>query len=67
MTGLEIILSIILYIALGLWIAFKRNWYEYQADDTEGQFWLSLISVVLMPINLIIVFVREFIIAEWDN
>lgn len=60
MTGLEITLIIILYIALGLWICQKRKWYR---GDVER----CVFSIIVMPINLIIIIFREFILGEWSE
>ena len=67
MTTLEIILSTILYISLGLWITYKRNWYNGMRQDNAERFNINLLAVVLMPLNLIIVIFRELILREWDN
>lgn len=68
MTTLEIILSLILYILIGLWITYKRNWYKSSILNSDGDiFTFNLFAVLLMPFNLIIVILREFIIREWNN
>jgi hypothetical protein len=63
MTGLEIILSIIVYLTLGLWICQKRDWYE----DYEEPFITCVMACLLTPLNLIVVLFSQFIVREWDN
>lgn len=67
MTGLEILLSILLYIALGLWICFKRDWYEAWNDSQGEQIWYCMFAVLFTPLNLIIVLFKEFLIRDWYN
>ena len=65
MTNLEIKLSIILYIIVGLWLCYKRDWYD--TNTGEEQFFICGIAIILMPINLLIILVKEFILSDWDN
>lgn len=58
-----IILSAILYLFIGLWICYKREWYENW--ETNGL--ICFIAIVFMPINLLILLIKEFVIREWDN
>jgi len=67
MTTLEIILSLMLYISFGMWICFKRDWYESQATDGGEALFLNGIAILCMPLNLIIIIIREFILRDWDN
>lgn len=60
---LTIIFASILYLITGLWICYKREWY-YTYDNPSLVCW---IATILMPINLIFVFVAVFLIDEWDN
>jgi len=66
---ITIILIAIIWIMIALWILEKRNWYKYknsQSDSFPND--VSIIfSILFMPINLIIIFVKEFIISKWDN
>ena len=63
MTELEIILIAILWILLGFWIAWKRQWYDEYDDDSR--FFIVMISIILMPINFLIVFIKVFICTKW--
>ena len=63
MTGLEILLSIIVYISLGLWICQKRSWYE----GYEEPFMTCLVACALTPLNLVVVVFGQFILRKWDN
>ncbi len=61
MTLLEIILSITLYLIVGLWICFKCNWYE-DFDYPKTNIGIVL---VLMPLFLIYYITDNFIIKPW--
>lgn len=67
MTTLELILSILLYISLGMWICHKRNWYNKSCDGLDDSLFLNGFAIAFMPINLIIVLIRELILREWDS
>ena len=67
MTTLEIILSTILYISLGLWITYKRNWYNGMTLDAGERFFINVLAIALMPLNIIIVIFRGLLLREWDN
>lgn len=66
---ITIILIAIIWIFVALWILEKRGWYKYKESEVDS--FDSLVSIIFsilfMPINLIIIFVKEFIISEWDN
>jgi hypothetical protein len=64
MTILEIILSIILYISIGSWISMKRNWYRNLGSEATEAICCNLI---LMPLALILVIIRELFVREWDD
>lgn len=65
MTGLEILLFIALYIIVGLWVCYKRDWYDASADTNGDQILICTIATIGMPLNLIIVFFSEFLIRKW--
>ena len=58
-----IILLSILYIIIGLWICFKRDWYKHYIDQGG----VCTAAVIFMPINLLIVFFKEFLINKWNS
>lgn len=65
MTTLEFVLITIIYIAIGLWISYKRDWYVGWCDDLGWQGFVNIVSIAFMPINLIIVLIKEFFIRKW--
>ena len=67
MTTLEIILSILLYLSFGMWLCHKREWYSNQAVDNGEAFFINALACVFMPLNLIIIIFKEFILREWEN
>lgn len=63
-----LILSLILYLFIGLFICNKRNWYKsYDNINDSPPSEIIFIAISLMPINFIMVFYKEFILREWDN
>lgn len=64
MTTLEIVLIILLWLIVGLFVAFKRGWYKAAGDDAG---WGVFFSIVFAPLNLIITFIRVYCVAKWDN
>lgn len=66
MTNLEIILSTLLWIALTLWIFYKRNWYQHY-DDVDFRGLAYVIGTLVMPLNLIVILFREFVLKDWTN
>jgi len=67
MSNLEILLLCIIYLILGIWVCYKRNWYKNQNLILCGVVFYSIFAIILMPINLIIVLFCEFIIKDWEN
>lgn len=61
---METILIAILWVIVGFWIAYKRNWYEYAGDDQKFIIW---VTVIFAPISLIIAFFSVMIIGKWQN
>ena len=59
----------ILWVIIGLWVSFKRNWYEKYDGGVEAPpgFIFITMSVLLGPIALLIAFVREMVFKKWDN
>lgn len=67
MTTLEIFLSITLYFIVGVFICTKREFYTSMADSPIEGFFINFVACVCMPINLIIVFFKEFVLRKWNN
>ena len=67
-TYLEIILLALLWIFLGCWICYKREWYKdgFNGYDGEQQF-RCIGAVVLMPLNLIWTLIITYIYEDWNN
>ena len=58
-------MAIFIWVVVGLWINYKRNWYrskdKYTREESCG------FNLILAPIALIIVFFKEFLIKPWNN
>ena len=70
MTTLEIVFLGIIWLFVGLFICYKRDWYTNGNDISDGEFpseVLCFVSVVLTPISLFIAFVREMVLDKWNN
>lgn len=63
MTLNEILIAI-LWVIVGFWIAYKRNWYKYAGDDQRFIIWAT---VIFAPISLIIAFFSVMVIGKWQN
>jgi TRAP-type C4-dicarboxylate transport system permease small subunit len=67
MTLNEILIAI-LWVIVGCWISYKRNWYADFANDEE---WPQgvVIGIVIMsaPLCLIIAFFKEMVFDSWNN
>jgi len=63
------LLIAILWVIVGFWIAYKRNWYTKWFDgvDSPPASLAILVCVVFAPVSLIIAFVREMLIDKWNN
>ncbi len=60
---LNIILIAILWIIVGVWICWKRDWYW----DWEMNHVLCIIVIILAPINLLLTIFSEYILEKWRN
>lgn len=67
MTTLEVILIIILWVNLGFFLAYKRNWYPEKSNDDMPSSVRITFSVVLAPLNFLVIFVQVFLINKWNN
>ena len=59
------IMSIFIWVVVGLWINHKREWYRSEDKDTREA--SCFFNIILAPIALIIVFFKEFLINPWNN
>jgi hypothetical protein len=69
MTTLEIWLILILWVIIGCFICYKRDWYDSydkQVDGPPARF-VIIVAIVLMPINFLLVFFQRFFLDPWDN
>lgn len=69
MTALEIFLSIILWIIIGLWISYKRNWYQDCEDlefDPRDPLTFVFLNVLASPLAFVISLFKEYINKKWD-
>lgn len=62
-----ILLISIIWLFIGLWICFKRDWYSKGKYEYPEPTFICIFSVIVMPLNLIIVFIIEFCNRKWDN
>jgi hypothetical protein len=64
-----IIMTIFIWIVVGLWINHKREWYRgynFEGFEDERRFH-CVMNVIFSPISLIIAFLKEFLINPWNN
>ena len=67
MTTNELLIGI-LWIIVGFWICYKRKWYPEFSDNEEyPQFIVIAIVVAAAPVCLVIAFVKEMLIDDWNN
>lgn len=66
---MEIIQSIFIWVVIGVWICYKRNWYKdvgaFSSDDTPN--FVCGVTIILAPISLIIAFFDVFIKKSWKK
>lgn len=66
--NLETILIAILWIIVGVWVAYKRKWYTKLKNDPDLPQELAIfLVVVLAPLFLIGAFVKEMLLDDWNN
>ena len=57
--------NVIIWIIIGVWVAYKRNWYDkFEYVDPPVYVFMS---VALGPIALLIAFFSEMVFKKWDN
>lgn len=58
---------VIIWVILGLFICYKRNWYEaYSNIEIEPTF-ACFMAIVFAPINFIVVFFKLFFLNKWED
>jgi hypothetical protein len=65
LTILDMVLIGIIWIILGCWIGYKREWYGYAMSDEQSMRVIG--GIIFAPINLIVVIFRIMIMEKWDN
>lgn len=65
---LEEFLIAILWVIVGSWVAYKRNWYEsYKNSEETPQFLLILVTIIGAPVALAIAIFEEMVLDSWNN
>ena len=61
------LLIAILWVVLGVFICYKRNWYKHlNSDDDLTPVLAVVISILLTPVNFLIVFFKLFFLNKWE-
>lgn len=66
---MEILQSIFIWVVIGVWICYKRNWYKHLASyggDSTPNFVCGC-SIVFAPFALTLAFFDVFIKNNWKN
>ncbi len=58
-----IFLTLVLYIITGVWLCYKRDWYQ----ESEKREFICVLAVILAPLNLLWNFVQVFLIDNWKK
>lgn len=61
MTTLEIVLISIIWMFIGLFISYKREWYQLEQEPGVS----VVCNMLFAPISLIISFIRVYCVNEW--
>jgi len=65
MVVLNFITILFIWVVIGVWISFKRNWYKHRAKEmTENAIFFN---IIFSPICLILAGFNEFILKKWKN
>ena len=65
MTNLEQILITILWLLLGLWISYKRNWYVNSIEFGYVNEINVICNLLFAPLTILIALYDEFINTNW--
>lgn len=63
MTTLEIVLIGVLWVFVGIFISYKRDWYKYEEENEITVF----TNILLAPGVLAVSFIRVYCIDKWNN
>ncbi len=58
---------IVIWLALGFYICYKRNWYEPKSGDEPPSSVSCTFAIIIAPVNFLIVFFKIFFIDKWNN
>ena len=64
-----IIMTIFIWVVVGLWINHKREWYRgynFEGGEVDRKLHCA-INIILSPLSLFLAFFREFLINPWNN
>ena len=64
---MEVIQFIFIWVVIGVWISYKRNWYIYLSFDNFDSKFICACNIIFAPIALIIAFFDVFIKKPWKN
>ena len=67
MTGLEIVFMFIIWIFVGSFICYKRNWYKDYADYENPSSFYCAFTILFAPVALLIAIFREMVLDSWNN
>lgn len=57
----------IIWIALGFFICYKRNWYKHNDPEGMPHELICFFAIVGTPLNFLVVFFRTFFLDKWNN
>lgn len=60
---------IALWVIIGIWICWKRQWYINQVEDDDRSFanFICILNIAFMPLAVFISFLNEYVIRKWNN
>lgn len=64
-----ILMTIFIWIVIGLWINHKRRWYRgynFEGGENDRKFY-CVMNIFFSPISLILAFFKNFLINPWNN
>lgn len=62
-----LIMTIFIWVVVGLWINHKREWYTNSGWNKDKITDLRFTNILLAPFALILAFFKEFLIKPWNN
>jgi hypothetical protein len=67
MTTFEIISLILLWVIVGFWISYKRNWYKDFGYEEDGQGFCIGLNIIFAPIVLVITLCSRLFYEPWEQ